>query len=252
MPSSGDDDFLSSAFSIIGNSAAPYAYIGPTPRFIGGIVADVTVEEVHLDEAMITEHPVETGAPISDHMYLRPQELECKVGFSNSTAQSEGWVQAAYQLFIALQQARQPFAVSTGKRYYPVMLVRALRVTTEQYTENVLNLVVSMKQLLTASTSSSGSTAASGPTTPTDTSTQADPQQTSANVNTGNQQLASATISGSEDAPPSTSQYTIGSNNPALSFAQATDPATNASLTQFSIGSNNSNSWAQAGSQPGF
>lgn len=217
------------AFNIIGNIAAPYAYIGPTPRFIGTIIADVTIEEIHLDEAMITEHPVESGSPITDHIYLRPQELEVKVGFSNSSAASEGWVQAAYQLFLSLQQSYQPFAVSTGKRFYSSMVIRALRVTTDQYSEYALNLVVSLKQLITASTQTSGLS---------NTAAQANPQQTSSNIQAGQQQLQQ----------PSG----VGTIGPVPSLDTATSQSYNIAPMQFPLTSNDSNSWAASGSQPGF
>jgi hypothetical protein len=41
-------------------------------RKIGVIIPDVVVSEKHSDTLEITEHPVETGAAISDHAYKRP------------------------------------------------------------------------------------------------------------------------------------------------------------------------------------
>jgi hypothetical protein len=44
-----------------------------------GLFADVTIEEQHSDELNITEHPVETGSPISDHAYMTPPEVTIKL-----------------------------------------------------------------------------------------------------------------------------------------------------------------------------
>jgi hypothetical protein len=40
----------------------------------------VVVSEKHSDTLEITEHPVETGAAISDHAYKRPSEVVMEVG----------------------------------------------------------------------------------------------------------------------------------------------------------------------------
>jgi soluble lytic murein transglycosylase-like protein len=49
-------------------------------RKIGMIIPDVVVSEKHSDTLEITEHPVETGAAISDHAYKRPSEVVMEVG----------------------------------------------------------------------------------------------------------------------------------------------------------------------------
>jgi hypothetical protein len=50
-------------------------------RNIGMIVPSVVVSEKHTDKLEITEHPVETGAAISDHAYKSPSEVIMDVGF---------------------------------------------------------------------------------------------------------------------------------------------------------------------------
>src|ERR1700729_3931238 len=102
---------------IIGDAAALFALIAPSgQRSIGTIFPDVAVEEIHRDVAQITMHPVETGTPVSDHMFFMPQTVELRWFWSNSSAQAEGFVQIIYQALLALQQSRQPQNISTGKR----------------------------------------------------------------------------------------------------------------------------------------
>ena len=48
------------------------ALIMPRRRNIGGIYAQITIEEQHTDEVQITDHPIEQGAPVSDHAFKRP------------------------------------------------------------------------------------------------------------------------------------------------------------------------------------
>ncbi|MGO9421377.1 phage baseplate protein [Roseiarcus sp.] len=45
---------------------------------IGGIIPDVTIEELHHDRAVITQHPVETGNRVSDHMFFNPATVEMR------------------------------------------------------------------------------------------------------------------------------------------------------------------------------
>lgn len=54
------------------------------------IIAQAVIEEVHDDELVITEHPIEQGAAISDHSYKRPAEVVISCGWSNSPSNPGG------------------------------------------------------------------------------------------------------------------------------------------------------------------
>ena len=146
---------------IIGDAAAAFALISPTgQRSIGTIFPDVAIEEVHRDEAQITVHPVNTGTPVSDHMFFMPQTVELRWSWSNSAAQAEGYVQEVYQQMLALQQSRQPQDISTGKRQYTNMLSRSVLEKTDGESEFSLPLIVIAQQLITTSVTTTGSTVA--------------------------------------------------------------------------------------------
>lgn len=49
-------------------------------RSIGGVTFDVVVEEQHEDTLEITEHPVEHGANISDHAFMKPASVTIRRG----------------------------------------------------------------------------------------------------------------------------------------------------------------------------
>ena len=49
-----------------------YALISSPVRSIGTVIPDVVIEEAHRDELIITQHPVEKGATITDHAFARP------------------------------------------------------------------------------------------------------------------------------------------------------------------------------------
>ncbi|MFX9718550.1 phage baseplate protein, partial [Acinetobacter baumannii] len=55
-------------------------------RTIGGYVAEVTVREQHSDDLTITTHPVERGAPVTDHAFKMPAQLTIEAGWSAAGA----------------------------------------------------------------------------------------------------------------------------------------------------------------------
>lgn len=78
---------------IVAGAIGPFGGVQPpgVRRAIGvtgsnpiGIIANITVEERHTDELQITEHPVESGAMITDHTFKRPAEVVVRCAWSNS------------------------------------------------------------------------------------------------------------------------------------------------------------------------
>lgn len=161
-----------------------YALISTSSRSIGGIIPDVVIEETHRDSLIITQHPVEKGAAITDHAFLRPAEVEMRCGFSNASHGDAGYARAVYDALRRLQASRQPFSVYTGKRAYRDMLIADLGVTTEARTENVLAVAVRLQQIIIVSTKTTGT----GTNTAGAGASQANPASTGGVQNKGEQQ----------------------------------------------------------------
>jgi hypothetical protein len=143
---------MSGAFGpIIGDAAAAFALISPIgQRSIGTLLPDVAVEEIHHDESEITQHPVETGSPVSDHVYDQPATVEIRWFWGDSAAQAEGFSQVVYQELLALKASHTVFNVSTGKRQYTNMLMRTLLVKTDPETEFTLAVTAICQNLIFA------------------------------------------------------------------------------------------------------
>lgn len=133
-----------------------------------GIFPDVIIEEQHNDEMAITDHPVETGAAISDHAYLMPPELSMDVGWSESAGRLNsllgdgflgGLIGGTPSLILVyeglrLLQANKVFLiVSTGKRLYTNMLIKSISVTTNVESENALLVKIKFKSVNVTRTS---------------------------------------------------------------------------------------------------
>ncbi|KFK92004.1 MULTISPECIES: phage baseplate protein [unclassified Serratia (in: enterobacteria)] len=143
-------------------------------RRIGIIVPSVVITEKHSDTLEITDNPVdkptESGAGfIADHAYRRPSELTMELGFAGggslidgvdttaifdaSTGLSLGTSPAdIYKQILELQRDRKPFDATTGKRQYKNMLIRAIEVTTDKTSENVLMCVLTLKEIVITQT----------------------------------------------------------------------------------------------------
>lgn len=113
-------------------------------RRIGDIFATVTIEETGTDELEITEHPVQRGAAITDHAYLKPAALAMRIGFDAS----ERPLEEIYRKLLELQATREPFVIVTGKRVYRDMLFKSLAVTTDKATAAVLVVSCTFRQVI--------------------------------------------------------------------------------------------------------
>jgi hypothetical protein len=129
------------------------ALILPRRRSIGGIMAQVTIEVQHTDEVQITDHPIEQGAPISDHAFKRPISVNINAGWSTAWAYDLSAETGIYGLLLALQASFLPFDLVTGKRTYPNMLIERLIVTTDQHSEFALMAQIGCRQVIIVKTS---------------------------------------------------------------------------------------------------
>ena len=189
-------------------------------RSIGGLVANATLEEIHSDDLEITEHPIDQGASVTDHAYMRPREVMVRFGFSNSqglggaysnaglptlpsvlSGSGASQVDETYQKLLAMQATRQLIKVFTARRKYSNMLIKSLKVTTNKETENALIVEAVFRQVILVSTQVATISA------PVENQTQA--KETSLQQDAGTKSLTQATTA---DTPAATAAVTPGSN----------------------------------------
>lgn len=97
---------------------------GRIPR-LAGLTADVWVDERHRRELEVTSNPVEFGAPITDHAFLKPRGLSVTFGVTNTPLSSNSSfvgsdrVAEARDKLFALQDSGELLTVETisGGRY---------------------------------------------------------------------------------------------------------------------------------------
>lgn len=152
---------------------------------LGTFSAYITLEEHHHDEMVITDHPVEQGAQISDHAYKKAAELTITIGWTNSSLAAVASLQLgnysayAYERLLTLQKLRELFSISTGKRKYQNMLIQSIDTTTDARTENAFIATLHCREVIVVQTTTSQLVPAEK---------QAMPQKTAQPVNTGTKQ----------------------------------------------------------------
>jgi hypothetical protein len=180
----------------------------PYRRSIGGIIAQVTIDEQHTDEVQITDHPVEAGAPISDHAFSRPQQIAITAGWSKATAYDLSAESGVYGLLLALQASFQPFDLYTGKRHYKNMLIERLAVTTDQHNEFALVAQIVCRQVIIVNTTTTTVQGASGKP-----AEQTAPEKTSAPASKGEQPTQQPKTAESSGAQSQTEKNDAGSGS---------------------------------------
>jgi len=152
------------------------------------IIADAVIRERHEDETIMTDHPVEQGAVISDHAYAAPSELELTYGWALGSNQNilfdPAFLKSIYQQLLNLRVTRTLCTVNTGKRIYKNILIRRIVTESDQFNENIMVVIVSFRELLIATLQTAS--------VPTPQNQQAIPQATAPVTNQGGVSLQSA------------------------------------------------------------
>ena len=125
------------------------------------IIPDVVISEMHTDEVVVTQHPVDVGAQVTDHAYRQPATVICTFGWSDSSRMINSLldgsifrgaysVEDVYKTLLKMQEARQPLKLSTGKRKYDNVIITKLQTSTTADTENSAIIEVTFQEVILA------------------------------------------------------------------------------------------------------
>lgn len=141
-----------------------------TQRFIGGVQLDTVTIEDHDNSVLITKNPVEDGVDITDHAIIQPKLLfiqgavtDTPLGaaafgqlvdsvtslFGTTTPTNGTRSQNAYNLMLALMEAREPFEVSTKLRTYNNMLMTSLKTVQDKDSSRIVLLNMVFEEIIT-------------------------------------------------------------------------------------------------------
>lgn len=117
-------------------------------RLIGPVPLDVFMSEKHEHTLGITSDPIETGAEVNDHAYLKPMRLTLRIGSKN-----------AAETFNALKQfqaSRVPFTIVSGLFQYTNMLIASLQAERDEAYSRVLSGTVDLQEVIIVDTAYAG------------------------------------------------------------------------------------------------
>lgn len=123
---------------------------------IAGYFFDAVIDSQHTHQAKITSHPVQSGANITDHIYIEPVELTMTIKMSDAMRSlkpeqfSESYSRSisAYNVLRSLQKERIPFPVTTRLERYENMVIETISVSDDYKTLYGLDVRVTMKQII--------------------------------------------------------------------------------------------------------
>lgn len=122
---------------------------------IGEIVLDAALEETHTLQARATEHPVETGCDVTDHVQSLPASLTLEGIISNTPLSALGLTRfknddrahAAFKEFEAIVQTGRFIDIVTSLKTYKNMVIEDFVVTRHAHDSDALSFSCTAKQI---------------------------------------------------------------------------------------------------------
>lgn len=129
-------------------------------RTFGTFAFDAVFNESHSVTANVTEHPLQTGAPISDHAYLNPVEIPISIGMSDAATElgtiaggSADRSVTAYSKLLQLMASFEPVTLITRLTTYENMLITSIAADDDYTTQHALKATIIFKQIEVAEVS---------------------------------------------------------------------------------------------------
>jgi hypothetical protein len=120
-------------------------------------VFDAILRAEHNLQTRMTEHPVQTGASISDHAFTLPAEVTLEIGMSDAMQAFTAGVFtsnksksiSAFETLVALKNGAQPLTVTTRLATYQNMLIESIHALDTKQTIAGLRATVVFREIFT-------------------------------------------------------------------------------------------------------
>lgn len=120
-----------------------YGVQNPTP-FIAGVPVTTRMQEATSYKADVTQHAVESGVILSDHVILQPITIELSFDITNL---EENYVKQAQELLEKLHATRTPINLQTEHKQLPNMIMTSLQIDNSAPQWGKLNCRAGFQQL---------------------------------------------------------------------------------------------------------
>jgi len=187
---------------------------------IGGYFFDVVFRENYVFTNEITQHPVQSGAAINDHVYRKPTEITFDVAvsdclgsvvkgqFDKLSSRSATALAIFFQLWSAALPLQINASVGGATVSYKDMVIKTLSITRDKTTMNALRMTIMLQQVIRVNATTVALTETSTVTDTTPPAASSDPHTTGAT--TGGRVAATTVQSSTPYAPTSVATYFEG------------------------------------------
>lgn len=121
----------------------PFEIQNPMP-FVAGVPVSTRLQEAYTYQADITQHAVESGAILSDHVILQPIRIDLSFEVSNW---EDGHGEYALDLLEGVWRSRTPIDLLTEHKQLPSMVMSSLQIDNSAPQWGKLNCRASFQQL---------------------------------------------------------------------------------------------------------
>jgi len=120
--------------------------VSPTYK---NVYFDAVFRTEHSAGVTLTEHPVQSGAPVTDHAFVEPMEVTMEIGMSDSAAEAkQDRSVSAYKMFMDLLALREPVKLVTRLGTYPNMVITSISAPDDHTTMNALRATITLRQIV--------------------------------------------------------------------------------------------------------
>lgn len=118
-----------------------------SPTF-GSFFFDAVFNTDHSANLTVTQHPVQSGASISDHAFMEPDEVSVEIGMSDAASgASDSHSVNAYTQLRAIMELREPVTLITRLKTYSNMIVTSISAPDDYKTMNALRASIYFQQI---------------------------------------------------------------------------------------------------------
>lgn len=131
---SSQPTFISGGVSITGPPPQQGQQLRPNGWSLDGLFFDAWLTMSHQSSLTTTQHPVESGADVTDHAYVNPKRFSFEIGITNATPEDPNdsfpaaptRVVNAYNALLNRQENRQPMRLICKYGTYDNILIETL------------------------------------------------------------------------------------------------------------------------------
>ena len=120
-------------------------------KALGTFIFDAVFFADHNMNVVLTRHPVQSGAAVTDHAYVEPETVTLDIGMTDSAKPLKKFGDnrsvTAYSLLKKAMEKRQPVTLVTRLFTYKDMVVTVISATDDYTTMNALRATITLQKI---------------------------------------------------------------------------------------------------------